>query len=398
MNPYQTNMVSINVLPDDNSTDPLLGGADILLVSNDQSDYYVPSFDVDQIGSFEVTEAFNCFLNGGVSQTLFVEGLPADVSTEITLNAFAINLLSFLPQECMATSDVFAGYEDDILIVKSDQSDYYVPSYNVETLSEMCPGEAYALFLSGSAGMDFTYPSWGLASNHSSDIMDDYKLRTRRSDVALTGESHLVLLTDLTGEVEAGDILRAYANDKLVGSINIIPEHLDGTYPIDLVAVGGVDFSMYDGPELFGYESGDGVEVRLYSQSQGMELKVSANLDSNVYGNDAELSIGTAVVLNESATPTSVSLSQNYPNPFNPSTTISYNVEQSGHVSLNVYDVMGRLVKTLVSEYKQAGNTSGYQVVWDGLDNSGQQVSAGLYIYSLQTQGITMTEKMVLMK
>ena len=65
---------------------------------------------------------------------------------------------------------------------------------------------------------------------------------------------------------------------------------------------------------------------------------------------------------------------------------------------MNVYDVMGRLVKALVSEYKQAGNTSGYQVVWDGLDNSGQQVSAGLYIYSLQTQGITMTEKMVLMK
>ena len=298
----------------------------------------------------------------------------------------------------MATSDVFAGYEDQILIVKNDESDYYVPSYNVETLSEMCPGEGYAIFLSSTNGVDFTYPSWGLASNHSSDIMDDYKLRTRRSDVALTGESHLVLLTDLTGEVEAGDILRAYANDKLVGSINIIPEHLDGTYPIDLVAVGGVDFSMYDGPELFGYESGDGVEVRLYSQSQGMELKVSANLDSNVYGNDAELSIGTAVVLNESATPTNVSLSQNYPNPFNPSTTISYNVEQSGHVSLNVYDVMGRLVKTLVSEYKQAGNTSGYQVVWDGIDNSGQQVSAGLYIYSLQTEVITMTEKMVLMK
>ena len=328
-----------------------------------------------------------------------VEGFPIPLENPIDLHPFMMNIMPYYPSEgCWTTSEVFAGYEDQILIVKNDESDYYVPSYNVETLSEMCPGEGYALFLSGSAGMDFTYPSWGLASNHSSDIMDDYKLRTRRSDVALTGESHLVLLTDLTGEVEAGDILRAYANDKLVGSINIIPEHLDGTYPIDLVAVGSVDFSMYDGPELFGYESGDGVEVRLYSQSQGMELKVSANLDSNVYGNDAELSIGTAVVLNESATPTSVSLSQNYPNPFNPSTTISYNVEQSGHVSLNVYDVMGRLVKTLVNEYKQAGNTSGYQVVWDGLDNSGQQVSAGLYIYSLQTQGITMTEKMVLMK
>ena len=59
---------------------------------------------------------------------------------------------------------------------------------------------------------------------------------------------------------------------------------------------------------------------------------------------------------------------------------------------------MGRLVKTLVNDYKEAGYTAGYQIVWDGLDNVGHQVSAGIYIYSLQTQGVTMTQKMVLMK
>ena len=155
---------------------------------------------------------------------------------------------------------------------------------------------------------------------------------------------------------------------------------------------------MYDGPELFGYNSGDHIEIRLYSQGRDVELKVVTNLDSNVYGNVMEMSVGTAVVLSESAIPTSVSLSQNYPNPFNPSTTIEYNVEQSGHVTLNVYDVMGRLVKTLVNNHREAGHISGYQVKWDGLDNAGQQVSAGIYIYSLQTQGVTQTEKMVLMK
>ena len=205
-------------------------------------------------------------------------------------------------------------------------------------------------------------------------------------------------MTDISGEVQAGDQLRAYANGELVGSINIIPEHIDGTYPIDLVAVGGVDLSMYDGPELFGYTQGDAIEVRLYSSARGIELKTIASLDSDAYGNAMEMSVGSAVVLDESAIATSVSLSQNYPNPFNPSTTIAYNVEQSGHVTLNVYDVMGRLVKTLVNDFVEAGNSSGYQVVWDGLDNNGQQVSAGLYIYSLQTQGMTMTQKMVLMK
>ena len=58
-------------------------------------------------------------------------------------------------------------------------------------------------------------------------------------------------------------------------------------------------------------------------------------------------------------------------------------------------DVMGRLVETLVNNTIEPAT---YQVVWDGLDNAGQQVSAGIYIYSLQTQGVTMTKKMVLMK
>ena len=50
--------------------------------------------------------------------------------------------------------------------------------------------------------------------------------------------------------------------------------------------------------------------------------------------------------------------------------------------ALKVYDIMGRLVKTLVNDYKVSGNQSGYSIVWDGRDNKGQQVATGLYIYS----------------
>ena len=92
-------------------------------------------------------------------------------------------------------------------------------------------------------------------------------------------------------------------------------------------------------------------------------------------------------------------MAQNYPNPFNPTTTIEYNVESSGFVTLNVYDVVGRLVRTLVNnQYTAAGNTSGYKVMWDGLDNRGNQVSAGLYIYRLQSGTMATTNKMILLK
>ena len=134
------------------------------------------------------------------------------------------------------------------------------------------------------------------------------------------------------------------------------------------------------------------------SLDRGVELKVDADLSDMQYGNVMELSTGSITVLNESAIVTSLELTQNYPNPFNPSTTISYNVDTSGMVSLKIYDIMGRLVRTLVDNHRSSGNVGGYSAVWDGKDSQGQQVAAGLYIYSLQTPGGKMTKKMVLMK
>ena len=131
-----------------------------------------------------------------------------------------------------------------------------------------------------------------------------------------------------------------------------------------------------------------------------MELKIDRNLDKDyalTYGTGPKMSVVIrAEVQNTPAIPTAFKLEQNHPNPFNPSTTISYNVEKSGYVSLKIYDVMGRLVRTLVdNQYVSAGYETGYSVVWNGLDDHGQKASAGLYIYRLQSGAMSMTNKMI---
>jgi flagellar hook assembly protein FlgD len=88
-------------------------------------------------------------------------------------------------------------------------------------------------------------------------------------------------------------------------------------------------------------------------------------------------------------------LSQNYPNPFNPSTEIRYNVPKTSPVKLAVYDVMGRLVRTLVDQTMSAG---AQRTTWNGKDNNGQTVSSGVYFYHIQADGFTATKKMVMMK
>ena len=69
---------------------------------------------------------------------------------------------------------------------------------------------------------------------------------------------------------------------------------------------------------------------------------------------------------------------QNYPNPFNPSTTISYAIPQQSNVMIKIYDMLGREVKTLVSEEQMPGV---YNVLWNGDNNSGVNVATGIYLY-----------------
>ena len=85
-----------------------------------------------------------------------------------------------------------------------------------------------------------------------------------------------------------------------------------------------------------------------------------------------------------------------YPNPFNPTTTIEFEVPYSMDIILNVYDVSGRLVKTLVDDIKYSGLHS---TVWDGTDQYGNNVANGLYIYKLMSnQNISISNKMILIK
>ena len=99
--------------------------------------------------------------------------------------------------------------------------------------------------------------------------------------------------------------------------------------------------------------------------------------------------------LEEVNLPTKVKLNQNYPNPFNPITKISYEMPSDGFVRVSIIDMMGRKVKTLVESSQVSGMRS---VTWNATDNNDQPVSAGVYLYKIQTIGITKTRKMVFLK
>lgn len=93
--------------------------------------------------------------------------------------------------------------------------------------------------------------------------------------------------------------------------------------------------------------------------------------------------------------PMTYSLRQNYPNPFNPVTHISYDILEATNVTIQIYDLLGQIVNTLVNERKEPGV---YVTRWNGLDQSGSKVANGVYIYRLATERFTETRKMLLLK
>jgi len=93
--------------------------------------------------------------------------------------------------------------------------------------------------------------------------------------------------------------------------------------------------------------------------------------------------------------PQSFQLFPNYPNPFNPTTTIKYEIQSRGLVRLEIYNLLGEKLRTLVEEEQYPGS---YRVVWNGKDNQNREVASGIYIYRLSLAGRKESKKMVLLQ
>ncbi len=100
----------------------------------------------------------------------------------------------------------------------------------------------------------------------------------------------------------------------------------------------------------------------------------------------------------ENSKPGDFSLAQNYPNPFNPATSIQYTVGSRRipiHTTLKVYDVLGRLTRTLVDEPETSGI---HEIIWDGNDENGKEVASGIYFCRLTAGDFSETKKMLLLR
>ena len=137
----------------------------------------------------------------------------------------------------------------------------------------------------------------------------------------------------------------------------------------------------------------DGEVVDFYYDDDSWEglhstmFRVGYDVDDCV---EQQLSIPSGISL-----PETFRLHQNYPNPFNPITNLKYELPDDAHVSIIIYDILGNVVNNLVN----TNQSSGYKTVqWNGINNQGQSVSGGVYLYCIEADNFRQTRKMILLK
>jgi hypothetical protein len=141
--------------------------------------------------------------------------------------------------------------------------------------------------------------------------------------------------------------------------------------------------------------AGDIIEVDAFKVGQDV-----AFLSSEVVVDDNDLERGFCHAFEgeggfHNPVPKATSLSRAYPNPFNPITKIQYQLAKPGRVELKIFDLRGRLVKTLVNEKKDPGF---YEVIWEGRDQKDRGVASGVYFLKMKAKGYSHTDKLVLIK
>ena len=212
----------------------------------------------------------------------------------------------------------------------------------------------------------------------------------------------------LTGDADAGVFVHAGIPDKLyvfggcpaVNGFDVLQKTANGKYALRYPAYNSTNY--YAAIAATNVNSGN---YGVYTMWFGFSLQYvrddmkAAPIDRFEIARDvfawSQNGINPGCYYTDTETPKAYRLAQNFPNPFNPVTTIRYDVREKGLVSIKVFDVSGRLVRTLVDEVREPGS---HAAIWNGWNNEGRQAASGIYFCRMEAGDFRAVRKLVLLR
>ena len=149
-------------------------------------------------------------------------------------------------------------------------------------------------------------------------------------------------------------------------------------------------------PVSWSFQPGWNIDkLRVVAFLQSTTMQPDSTIEIYQGASEKVTDIPTGIDAEENLISASFQLFQNYPNPFNPTTIIGYRLPVNGDLELTIYDQLGRQIRKLVNRAQPAGL---HQIEWNGLDDYGDAVSSGIYLYQLKSGGSIESRKMVLIR
>jgi hypothetical protein len=251
--------------------------------------------------------------------------------------------------------------------------------------------DGWVLVQSGPAiGTDFYY--FQVPTLHDSSVHGD-------------GMTQFKVVASMNNGIFSSDYAMGYSVDNIVPMVptGMLAASVDNYISLSWDVSPDEDFQYFELLRSGG--SADDIEVELietiyedYNIEAGVEYsyKLAAyDYNGNFSGYSEPVLISMLSAEDNGLVPIEYALNQNYPNPFNPTTKINYELPNNTFVIIDIYDVMGHRIKSLINSNQEAGYKS---VQWDATNNLGKQVPAGMYIYTIQAGDFRQTRKMVLLK
>jgi hypothetical protein len=403
----------------------------LIIAKNNAGDIYSPIYNVDQISTWDITEGYKVKMVS--ADSVSAVGVRVALSTGLGTGqqipvAEGWNIFPFYGQVGDDLDDMFnsgvvgdgsngnvvvsaggldlsGAVDNDLELMKDQDGLVWVPGSIVD-LDSMKTWEGYQVYVDAYGGGDtFEYCSTTTKDGSMFTNVNNYiaELPTPKVVKSLHWNSSIN-----TGNNATVIVLEAALADKVAPGDEVAAFDTDGNYVGSVLYTGGnLGLTIWGDDEMTtpvdGLEVSEQYELRVYKAAEFAEYtlgNVEFQKGSDKYdvdGINIVAEIGTMNLYSSigEIVPEKTALFQNYPNPFNPTTTINFDLSTNSFVKIAVYNYSGQLVKDLVRGNLNAGSLS---VTWDGTDNSGSQVAAGVYFYKMQTEKFTSVKKAVMVK
>jgi hypothetical protein len=392
------NMISSYIVPLDSALHRLFEPVidNLLIIKDGAGNAFLPEYGIDNIKNWNHQNGYQLYLSPE-SGTLEIFGIKITPDREsLPLNA-GWNMVGYLRNTPLDVELAVETITNKLIIIKNGSGQVYIPpgivgDDPINTLETMKPGEGYQIYISENA--ELVYPGYQFSGTQTTDGTthsgrSDYNQERYYHHPGNTGTNAIFIVK--SSNLFPGDEIGVWNHTgELIGNGTV------QSYGKATVVVWGEN--IYKMQKVTGAQPAEELKLTLWSPKTKNEKNIIilnvydiiANKDLGVHLSFQQDAIRTVTVEVEDTTPESFVLYQNYPNPFNPSTTIAYAVPTDTHVLIEIYNLLGQKIMTIVDEKQQAGN---YEIVFDG-----SAISSGTYFYRMQAGSFIDTNKFILLK